>query len=127
ENGPLEDDAGHVKLDKGRYHIGRAATLLALKRSTTARGELDEAARLIKQEHRRRHAYITILRARTHFVEGDFDYAAHFALDAATSCLAIQSKSNLADLTRFYASLTQTSFKYAPTTVQLGVILRTQK
>ncbi len=78
----------------------------------------------MKQEHRRRHAYIIILRARTYFVEGDFDYAANLALDAATSCLAIQSKSNLADLTRFYASLTQTSFKYAPTTVQLGVILR---
>jgi DNA-binding SARP family transcriptional activator len=123
ENGPLEDDAGYVRLDKGRYAIGRAATFLALKKSSEAREELDVAAQLTLQEQKRRHAYITLLRARTYFVEGNFDYSTDLALDAATTCLAIQSKSNLADLARLYVSLTQTSFHPKPTLVQLGVMV----
>ncbi|HLZ55308.1 MAG TPA: hypothetical protein VKR06_00060, partial [Ktedonosporobacter sp.] len=80
-----------------------------------------------KQEHKRRHAYISILRARTHFVEGNFDYATDFALSAAHSCATIQSKSNLADLARLYASLSQTTFRNTEKAVQLGIILRSQK
>ena len=127
ESDSLEKDTSFVRLDKGRYHIGHAATLLALNDSASARRELDIAAKLTKQEHKRRHAYISILRARTHFVEGNFDYATDFALSAAHSCAAIQSKSNLADLARLYASLSQTTFRNTQKAVQLGIILRSQK
>lgn len=121
---PRQEDEGYVRLDKGRYAIGRAATLLALNQPVQSRQELDRAAILIPKSYKRRHAYITIVRARTHFVEGNFDYAADLAMDAARNCIAIHSKSNLADIARLYASLTQTSLKNAPALAQLGIILR---
>src|SRR5579883_591352 len=58
--GYLEADAGYVKLNQGRYHIGRAATLLALKHPQEALKELQVAERLTPTEYQRRHAYINI-------------------------------------------------------------------
>src|SRR5579875_1520575 len=52
-----------TKQNQGRYHIGRAAMLLALKWPQEALHELQFAEQLTPKEYQRRHAYINILRA----------------------------------------------------------------
>ncbi len=123
QQGSLEDDVGYVKLDRGRYHIGRAATLLALHSPDRAFEELDSADRLTRPEHLRRHAYINILRARAYYAKRQFDFATELAIDALKTCLAIHSESNIADIAQLHALLGQTSFGHSPLVVQLGMML----
>lgn len=125
--GQLEEDECYVNLDRGRYHIGRAATFIALHRPSEALEELDDADRLTKPEYIRRHAYIDILRARAYFVQKQFDFATDLASDALSSCLAINSECNIADITELHNSLAQTSFSNSPTVVQLGLMLGSRK
>lgn len=123
----LEEDTCHVHLDRGRFHIGKAATYLNLYRFTEALGELDLADRLTKSEQIRRHAYITILRARVYFAQGELDYATELVLSTLSICLAIQSHSNIADIARLYHLLRQSSFGASPLVTRLGVMLRVQE
>ncbi len=119
----LGEDESYIKLDKGRYYIGRAATLLALQRPTAALEHLDDADRLTEPGYVRRHAYIDILRARAYFAQGLFDCATDLALDSLRTCLQIHSESNIADIARLYASLSQTSFGNSLTLARLGLLL----
>src|SRR6266516_5050214 len=123
----LEDDAGYVKLNEGRYHIGRAATLITLHHSTQALEVLDDADRLTTPDMVRRHAYIDILRARAYFTQGDFAHATQLALDASSPCFNINSVSNIADITRLHSSLKQTSFGNSPEVARLGILLSSKK
>jgi tetratricopeptide (TPR) repeat protein len=127
QRGDLEEDSCHVHLDRGRFHIGKAATFLSLRRFAGALDELDLADRLTKKEQIRRHAYIDILRAKVYFAQGEPDYATELALSTLIVCLAIQSHSNIADIARLYHSLRQSSFGASPLVTRLGVLLRVQK
>ena len=89
--------------------------------------ELDEAERLTKAEYVRRHAYITILRARAYFAQKRFEMATELALEALPVCLAIQSESNIADLGRLCDQLSHTTFRNAPSLTQLEMLLKTRK
>src|SRR5450759_250742 len=123
----LEEDRCHVHLDRGRFHIGKAATLLNLRRFTSALDELDVADRLTKKDQIRRHAYIDILRAKIYFAHGELEYAAELALSTLNICLAIHSQSNIADIARLYHVLKQSSFGNSPLVTRLGVVLRGSK
>lgn len=123
----LENDGSYVKLDSGRYHIGKAATLIVLQHPEEALEELDLADRLTKPEHLRRHAYIDILRARAYFAQGEFSSATDLAFDALRTCLAIHSESNIVDIEKLHSLLSQTSFGNSLAVVQLGLMLRSRK
>jgi hypothetical protein len=127
QRGELEEDSCHVHLDRGRFHIGKAATFLRLRRFTRALDELDLAGRLTKQEQIRRHAYIDILRAKVYFAQGELDSATELALSTLSICLAIQSHSNITDIATLYHSLRQSSFGDSPLVIRLGMMLRTPK
>jgi transcriptional regulator with XRE-family HTH domain len=118
----LEDDAGYVKLDQGRYHIGRSATLIVQSYAKKAIEELDYADDLTAPDLVRRHAYIDILRARAYFDQKNYALATHIALNAASACLNINSVSNIADIARLHVSLKQTAFGSSPDVAKLGMI-----
>ncbi len=120
----LEVDAGYVKLNQGRYHIGRAATLLALNHPQEAFKELLLAEQLTPAEYQRRHAYINILRARLHFMQRQYDQAAHLALQAFPICQMVHSESNVSDIYRLYKELVQSSFAQASVVHDLGCQIR---
>jgi tetratricopeptide (TPR) repeat protein len=119
----LEPDAGHVKLNQGRFHIGRAATLLALQQPRQAEGELCLAEQLTPAEYQRRHAYIKILRARSYFSQKKFEQATHLALEAFHLCLTVYSESNIADILRLHKELSHSPFAESPSFLQLGSLI----
>jgi len=126
--GHLEIDAGYVKLNQGRYHIGRAATLLVLKQPQEALQELEVAKQLTPKEYQRRHAYINILRARSYLSQRHYDQAAHLALTTFQICQGVYSESNIADITRLYKELMGSPFAQTTEVQQLGFqILQHQK
>jgi tetratricopeptide (TPR) repeat protein len=122
--GHLEADAGYVKLNQGRYHIGRAATLLALKHPQEALKELQVAERLTPTEYQRRHAYINILRARVLFSQHQYDQAAYLALNAFHICQIVHSESNISDISRLYSEFAQSPFAQAAVVQDLGFRIR---
>ncbi len=122
-----EGDEHHVKLDKGRFHIGKAATLLALHRPAMAIEQLEDAKRFTSASQLRRHAYSDILCARAYYHQGDYDAATTSAFGALQACLAIQSESNIADIARLSVILAQTTYKNAPQLVHLGLVLQSRK
>jgi tetratricopeptide (TPR) repeat protein len=126
QRGELEEDSCYVHLDRGRFHIGKAATFLRLRRFVEALDELDLADCFTKQEQIRRHAYIDILRARVYFAQGELDYATELALSTLSICLAIHSHSNIADIARLYHLLKQSTFGNSPHVTRLGMTLRAQ-
>jgi tetratricopeptide (TPR) repeat protein len=117
--GELETDAGYVKLNQGRYHIGRAATFLALQHPQEALRELELAEQLTAPEYQRRHAHITILYARSHFLQQHYDQATHLAIKAFHLCQIVSSESNMADLARLSNDLAHSSYGQAVATREL--------
>jgi tetratricopeptide (TPR) repeat protein len=122
--GDLETDAGYVKLNQGRYHIGRAAMLLALKQPQEALHELQFAEQLTPKEYQRRHAYINILRARSYFSQKQYEQAAHLALGAFQICQMVHSESNMADIARLHGELAQSPFAQTAVVQQLDFQIR---
>jgi len=123
----IEDDEHYLKLDRGRFHIGKAATLLALHRLQAALEQLDDADRLTSNKQIRRHAYIDILRAKTYFAQENYDAATNFAISSLQICSMIHSESNITDISKLYSAFVQTSFKNSPHLVQLSLLLQSRK
>lgn len=126
QQGPFQQDVAYVRLDKGRFHIGKAATLLQLRRFRDALDELDLADRLTTGEQVRRHAWIDILRARVYFAQGEADFATELALTTLPVCMKIHSRHYIADIAQLCHNLKQSSYGASPDVARLDLLLQSQ-
>lgn len=120
----FDQDIAFVRLDKGRFHIGKAATLLQLRRFTDTLDELDRAERLTTAEQLRRRAWIDVLRAKTYFAQGDADFATEQALTTLPICMQIHSRRNIADIAQLCSDLKQSSYGASPDVARLDLMLQ---
>jgi transcriptional regulator with XRE-family HTH domain len=121
--GNLEDDESFVKLNTGRYHLDRAGALIAMRRPEDAHDELDLAERGIGPDQTRRHAYISVLRARAYAALGETQVAVSTAESALVVSKALHSSINISRIAELHQQVSATSFGTSPQVARLGALL----
>ncbi|GCE14593.1 hypothetical protein [Tengunoibacter tsumagoiensis] len=114
-----------ANINTGRYSLGKAAALIALKEYDEADSELDQAEELISPDQTRRHAWISVLRSQVWFGQGSYAVATETALNALKVCKGINSVNNITLIKNLYHQLTsdRCSYRLSRPVQQLGANL----
>jgi hypothetical protein len=112
-----KEDPHRLKIDVERYHIDKAAALIALKRPNDAIAELH----LVPDNPavQRRNAYKDVLMAQAYLGKRDFEYAAVLAGSALPVLKAIHSRLNVARVAEMLTVLKGSPAKDSPDVARL--------
>nr|BBH86839.1 hypothetical protein KTC_15900 [Thermosporothrix sp. COM3] len=114
-------------LDERRWRIGRAKTMLALRRPTEAIEELDELELLSGQTHTRRRAWTDILYAQSSLAMQDWFMATQKAISACNECKEVQSLAHITRVRDIYKQLLHSPYKQNREVKRLGELLNAKK
>jgi hypothetical protein len=112
-----KEDPHGLKIDVDRYHIDKAAALIALKCPSDAIAELALVAD--NQGFQRRNAYKDVLLAQAYLSKRDYAYAALLAGSALPGLKAIRSDMNVARVAAMLAQLKESPAKDSPDVARL--------
>ncbi|MBV9708925.1 MAG: hypothetical protein JO125_16140 [Chloroflexi bacterium] len=130
---PPNEEGISIKLDQERYHLNRAEVYLAspfhmARFPTSAREELEAAARVTKPTHKVRQTDSAILLARSYLVEELYPLATVYAENALDLVKGIGSRLRLASIEALYRELRVSRYGKNPDVAKLGIkLLRVQQ
>jgi tetratricopeptide (TPR) repeat protein len=99
-----------ANLSKARYDLGRAATLVAMKKYDDAEDLLEKSALGIPSDQTRRHAWIAILQAKVYYGQKNYVLATSTAMDALRISKGINSVNSVQEIQQLHTRLSSTSF-----------------
>ncbi|WP_126554844.1 hypothetical protein [Dictyobacter kobayashii] len=111
----------YLKVDLARYHLDRAATLIALGNPDEAQQELTLLS--FSQLNGRRSVYHLILQAQACFGLKEYSQAAMLVEEALPLARTMRSRVNLERIKTLYKQLQDTPFRNNPEVGRLGYLL----
>ncbi len=112
-----------INLNKGRYNLGVAAVLIALKQYDDAADALFEARDGVGQEQTRRHAWMDGLEAKIYYGQRNYALAVQSATQALKTCKGINSQVNIDLVRTLYSQLLTTNYANSQPMRELGAAL----
>ncbi|HEU5375070.1 MAG TPA: hypothetical protein VFV38_06505 [Ktedonobacteraceae bacterium] len=125
----IKSEVKTVKFGKGLYYLGRAGTLLDMKRPAKALEFIDMAEEHINPAKKRLIIYLNILRARSYLAlhKPEYEQAVKLLSEALEESEELRVQRHVHHIEQLYTKLVASSYGNSPDVASLGFVLQELK